>query len=330
FHGRDSELNTIVNIFSTISPRIAILGGAGMGKTSLARAVLHHPAIMDKHQQRFFVAAESATNSIELASQVGLAIGLKPSKDITKAVIRYFSEQSSCLLIVDNLETPWEPIKSRAGIEEFLSLLTDVPHLALIITMRGAERPGKIRWTHPFLPPLQPLSDDAARQTFIDIAEDWHHAEAITQLLRLTDNMPLAVDLIAHLVDYEGCSSVLSRWETERTSLLSAGSDRRSSLDVSITVSLSSPRITSNPGATELLRLLSILPDGLSDVELVESKLPIQGVLRCKATLVGTSLAYLDSQKRLRALFPIREYMQQFYPPSPPLIRPLQNHFHLL
>jgi hypothetical protein len=105
-----------------------------MGKTSLARAVLHHPEIMDKHQQRFFVAAESATNSIELASQVGLAIGLKPSKDITKAVIRYFSEQSSCLLIVDNLETPWEPIKSRAGIEEFLSLLTDVPQLALIVS----------------------------------------------------------------------------------------------------------------------------------------------------------------------------------------------------
>jgi hypothetical protein len=62
---------------------------------------------------------------------------------------------------------------------------------------------------------LQPLSDDAARQTFIDIAEDWHRAEDITQLQRLTDNMPLAVDLIAHLVEYEGCSSVLSRWETK-------------------------------------------------------------------------------------------------------------------
>jgi hypothetical protein len=123
-----------LSIFSTISPRTAILGGVGMGKTSLARAVLHHPTIMEKHQQRFFVAAESATNSVELASQVGLAVGLKPGKDIAKAVIRYFSEQSSCLLIVDDLETPWEPIESRGGIAEFLSLLTDVPHLALIVS----------------------------------------------------------------------------------------------------------------------------------------------------------------------------------------------------
>ncbi|KAF7325349.1 NB-ARC domain-containing protein [Mycena venus] len=53
-----------------------------------------------------------------------------------------------------------------AEVEEFLSLLTDVPHLALIVTMRGAERPGKILWTRPFLLPLRPLSNDAARQTF--------------------------------------------------------------------------------------------------------------------------------------------------------------------
>ncbi|KAF7328371.1 hypothetical protein MVEN_02552700 [Mycena venus] len=43
FHGRNSEVNHIVNIFNQESPRIAILGAGGMGKTCLARAVLHHP-----------------------------------------------------------------------------------------------------------------------------------------------------------------------------------------------------------------------------------------------------------------------------------------------
>jgi hypothetical protein len=37
-------------------------------------------------------------------------------------------------LVVDNLETPWEPIQSRSGIEEFISLLTDISHLALIVS----------------------------------------------------------------------------------------------------------------------------------------------------------------------------------------------------
>ncbi|KAJ7936918.1 hypothetical protein B0H13DRAFT_1852980 [Mycena leptocephala] len=166
--------------------------------------------------------------------------------------------------------------------------------------MRGAERPARVAWTHPFLPPLQPLSDDAARQMFIDITDGYAGNVDMNQLLQFTDNMPLAVDLIAHLVDYEGHTNVLTRWETEKTSLLSAGNDRRSNLDASIRVSLSSPRLTS--GAKDLLSLLSILPDGLSDVELIQSNLPIQAIRSCMATLIATSLAYIDNKKRLRSL----------------------------
>ncbi|KAJ7875680.1 hypothetical protein B0H13DRAFT_2549611 [Mycena leptocephala] len=221
FHGREYELAKIMNILYQESPRIAILGG-GMGKTSLARAVLHHPDICTKYKHRFFVSAESTTNNIELAALIGLHIGLEAQHDLTRPVVNHFSGKQSSLLILDNLETPWEPIQSRPGIEEFLSLLTDVPHLALIITMRGAERPAKVRWTHPFLLPLQPLTDDAAQQIFIDITDNSHNPEEMNQLLQFTDNMPLAVDLMAHLVDYEGFSNVLARWETEKTSLHSA------------------------------------------------------------------------------------------------------------
>jgi hypothetical protein len=140
--------------------------------------------------------------------------------------------------------------------------------------------------------------------------------------------MPLAVDLLAHLVDYEGLSNVLTHWETRRTNLLSVGRDRQSNLDVSIGISLSSPRITS--GGRELLSLLSILPDGLSDAELIQSNLPIQNILRCKATLLSTSLAYQGDRKRLRSLVPIREYIQQYFPPSQILIQSIGKYFHLI
>ncbi|KAJ7939814.1 hypothetical protein B0H13DRAFT_1850578 [Mycena leptocephala] len=320
FHGRESELKHIIETLSQDSPRVAILGGGGMGKTSLARAALHHPDIATKFEKRYFVSAESATTSIELAALIGLHLGLQPGKDLTKPVVQYFLRKPPSLLILDNLETPWEPINSCGRVEEFLSLLTDVPHLALIllilkqITMRGAERPAKVAWTHPFLLPLKTLSDDAARQTFIDITDISHNNKDMEQLLQFTDNMPLAVDLMAHLADYEGFANVLARWKTEKTSLLSAGNDRKSNLDVSIQLSLSSPRITS--GAKELLSLLSILPDGLSDVELVQSKLPIKDIRSCKTALVATSLAYIDNKKRFRALMPIREHIQQFSPIS--------------
>ncbi|KAJ7452600.1 hypothetical protein FB451DRAFT_1100740 [Mycena latifolia] len=330
FHGRESELEDIVKMLNGESPRIAILGPGGMGKTSLARAALHHQDIAAKYEDRVFIACDSADSSIGIAALIGTHLGLNPGKDLTKPVVWYFSSRSSSLLILDNLETPWEPQESRGDVEELLSLLADIQHLALIITMRGAERPAKVRWSRPFLQPLKPLTDSAAWKTFIDIAEDTHESEDIKQLLQLTDNMPLAVDLIAHLVDSEGCSNVLSRWEMEKTTLLSEGHDRRSSLDASIAMSISSSRMNSVIGAKDLLSLLSILPDGLSDVELLQSNLSIQDVLRCKATLIGTSLAYIDANKRLKSLVPIREHVMQFHPPARHLIDPLRTHFHSL
>ncbi|KAF8140981.1 hypothetical protein K438DRAFT_1785169 [Mycena galopus ATCC 62051] len=138
--------------------------------------------------------------------------------------------------------------------------------------MRGAERPAKVCWTRPFLLPLNPLTQDAARQTFIDIADDVYDLTQVDEVLLLTGNMPLAIDLIAHLVDSEGCFNVLSRWEAERTSLISEGSDKRSNLDLSICLSLASPRLASLHHAQALLGILSILPDGFSAAELLQCR----------------------------------------------------------
>ncbi|KAJ7485963.1 hypothetical protein FB451DRAFT_67446 [Mycena latifolia] len=329
FYGRQSELMDVVDKLSLESPRIAILGAGGMGKTSLAKAALHHPDIATKYQKYFFVVADAVSTSVELEVLIGEHIGLQAPNDITKQVMHYFATTGPSLLILDNLETVWEPMESRREVEEFLSKLSDIPHLALMITMRGAERPAKIRWTRPFLAPLKPLSDVAAHEIFFAIADDIHDRRDVYQVLSVTDNMPLAVDLIAHAVDYEGsCSTVLTRWQAERTSLLSAGHDRRSNLDISITSSLSSPRMTT--GAKDLLSLLSILPDGLSDVELVQSKLTINDLMTCKAALLATSMAYNDSRNRVKSLVPVREHMQSFYPPSPHLIHQLREHFHRL
>ncbi|KAJ7190454.1 P-loop containing nucleoside triphosphate hydrolase protein, partial [Mycena pura] len=331
FHGRESELSNILQLFTQGAPRIAIFGAGGMGKTSLARAVLHHPDIIHKYGEcRIFVACDVASTMPELEALMVNYLGLKLGKNPTQQIIHHFESRPPNLLILDNLETAWESSGSRKEIEEFLALLTDLQHLAVIITMRGAERPAQVRWTRPFLEPLSPLAYDPAQKTFIEIAGDTHDSNDVNKILHLTDNMPLVIDLMAHLVDSEGCATVLSRWDTEKTSLVSDGYDRRSNLDMSIALSLSSPRVASVSGTKDLLSLLSMLPDGISDLELRKSNFPVRNILECKATLLRTSLAYISSQKRLKVLVPVQEHMQRHHPAQLPIVEPLFQYYREL
>ncbi|KAK6977247.1 ATPase-AAA-core domain-containing protein [Favolaschia claudopus] len=327
-HGREIEVASILKLLQLPSPRIAILGAGGMGKTTLARVALHESEVTTHYETRIFVSCDATNNGIDIANNIGLQLGLKTGKDIRKLVVQFLKEGPACLLILDNLETPWEPPESRNSVEEFLALLSDIKHLALMITMRGAERPNQVPWSRPFLLPLSPLSDEAAQQTFTDITDYTFDTKKMVQLLQYTDNMPLAVNLLAHLVDYEGITSVLNRWETERTSLLSVNTDRTSSLDVSISISLSSSRVVSSPNTQKLLSILSILPEGLSDTQLLQSNLPIPNLMECKTTLLRTALAYYDEARRLKSLVPIREYIHKNHPPSLVLVAPLQNYIH--
>lgn len=135
FHGRESEIADILKLFMQGTPRLAILGAGGMGKTTLARAVLHHTEIAARYgQQRFFVACDSAATTSELAALIGAHVGLTAGKDLTRMVVHHFSHGPPGLLILDNLETLWEPTSSLHEIEEFLSLLTGVNHLALMVS----------------------------------------------------------------------------------------------------------------------------------------------------------------------------------------------------
>ncbi|KAJ7792043.1 P-loop containing nucleoside triphosphate hydrolase protein, partial [Mycena olivaceomarginata] len=331
FHGRESEVSDTLALFDMGTPRIAILGAGGMGKTSLARALLHHPKIITAYEQnRFFVSCNFASTEPKLVALIGAHLGLKPGIDLTQPVLRHFSNSPPSLLILDELETLWEQVESHSEIEKLLALLTSVDHLALIITMRGAERPAKVQWTRPFLKSLQPLNQEAAHLTFTDIADGGHSPEAVDRILSLADNMPLAISLLAHLADSEGCENVLSRWDKEKTSLISDGLDKRSNLDLSISLSLSSPRIKLLPHSQELLSVLSMLPDGILNSDLLQSKLPLKDILKCKTALKSTALAFSDENQRLRALTPIREYMQQHHPPRDDLVRSLLKYFQQL
>ncbi|KAJ7263715.1 P-loop containing nucleoside triphosphate hydrolase protein, partial [Mycena rebaudengoi] len=326
FHGRDSELNAVITILLQDSARIIILGTGGMGKTTLAIAAVQNAQVESKYSEIYFVSCQSTPTCLELVSMIADHLGLEKQSNLLRTMINYFTHAPPALLVLDNFETPWEPNSSRSEVEEILSLLTDIPQLALMITMRGAERPAKVKWTQPFLPPLTPLPHSAALQTFFDVAGNTHEEDSVNKLLELTGNLPLAVNLIASVAGAEGCDSTLTRWKSENTRMLSDGYDKRSSLDISIMLSFTSSRMT--PGAQDLLSILSMLPDGFTDADLLQAELPITNILASKTTLLRTALAFIDKDKRVQVLAPIREHILCIHPPTDPLKLKLRSHFH--
>ncbi|KAJ7265635.1 hypothetical protein C8J57DRAFT_1718273 [Mycena rebaudengoi] len=309
FHGREAELQDVVNILVQESAHIAILGAGGMGKTSLATAALHNPEVEAKYLHRYFVPCHSSPTCTELEATIAAHIGLEKGSKMANKIAHYFSHAPSF-----------------SSVEEFLSLLTDAPQLGLMITLRGAERPGKVKWTRPFLAPLEPLSNVAAQQTFLEVADDGYDDDSIKALLKLTGNLPLAVRLIANVAGSEGCAKALSRWKSESTRMLSSGYDQQSSLDISIMLSYTSSRMTRD--AQELLSILSLLPDGVADADLVQAQLPLPNILACKATLIQTALAFVGQDQHLKVLVPIREYILNIHPPANALKLKVWEHFH--
>ncbi|KAJ7176059.1 hypothetical protein C8R43DRAFT_553426 [Mycena crocata] len=329
FHGRQEELEGLVHVLTGNSARIAILGPGGMGKTTLAIATLHHPDVVSKFRHHHFISCEAARSADELISTVGFHLGLEPSRQPIGAIVHFFSQCELTVLVLDNLETAWEGDKSRHEVEEFLASLTTVENLSLLVTIRGTERPGKVKWTRPFLPVLKPLHPHATRQIFIDISDTPSEEEeaGFNEILDLTGHLPLAASLMASVTSMEGYSDALTHWKRESTALVSAGHDKQSNLETSIIVSLTSPRMMSKPTARELLSVLSVLPDGLSDLELTTHTIPLPFILESKSMLLQTSLGYIDVDRRLKALNPIREYIRGTYPPKIPLLSRLMNHW---
>ncbi|KAF7298434.1 AAA domain-containing protein [Mycena kentingensis (nom. inval.)] len=334
FHGREKEIEQALEILIQESPHVVLLGPGGIGKTAMAKTLMHDSSVVAKYKQRYFIACDSMRTENDIALALAVALGVKITSRPGAAVVQQLRAQPGTLIVLDNFETPWEDEMTRGPVEKFLANLAEVPEMGLLITMRGQERPSYVKWSKPFLPPLEPLSAVDAFEAFVEIADpdDTTNNEDISKLLSITGNVPLAVILMASTASRSdgGCSAVLARWSTENIALLSEGEDKDQSLTASIRISLSSPRLKSTPGALELLSIISLMPDGLIEGDLRSGVIPIGQPLAAKIALMRTALAYHEAG-RLKVLAPVREVISTLHPPAyMSLLRPLRIHWECL
>ena len=328
--GRDIEREDLVAAMLAVPPRpVPVLGGPGIGKTTLTLSALHDRRVVERFGERcWFVRCDGATGAATLLTGIANELALTDSSAGTLlprliAVLK----AGPAVLILDNLETPWSA--DVLDVEQLLAQLGGVPGLVLVVTVRGTARPKGLVWRD--VDPLTPLLLADARAVFLTIAGASFETDAeLDGLLEAVDRLPLAVELLGYNAQGEpNLAGLRHGWDQERVVLLQrpGGNQRELNLAVSLELSISNPLMTDD--ARRLLSLLGMLPDGIAEQDF-DQLLPDVG-WRAANRLRQLALAFDDETGRLRCLAPIREHVATEHPcPIPDRNRAAAHYNHLI
>lgn len=261
YHRHDSIVADVACLLtSEDKARVCILGPGGMGKTSVALAVMESEAVGNKfrYENRFWVPCIGAT-SPSLLLQI-LYRSLRITRDTGNSLADICSELKAStdprVILLDNFETPWNPRQGhQRDVEAILRSLSTLPHISVLVTMRSNFPPSdEIEWDYKI---LGPTDEEASRMIYTDIDPSAAAHPALGDLLCAVGHMPYAVTLMATLGKKSKSSpdELLTIWST-------SGTDMQEAMNHCISLSVNSKLVADNPEAMELLATLSMLPEG--------------------------------------------------------------------
>ncbi|KAJ7231796.1 hypothetical protein C8J57DRAFT_1480846 [Mycena rebaudengoi] len=144
FHGRDEELkhvaNTMLHAPAGAAAHIVVVGPDGVVKTH-SRSPRDDPQIRERFaQNRFFVDCTAAGDRKQLISLMAAQLGLEePARQ--KTMFNHFTAtataEAPALVVLDAIGRAWKPFEYRNDVEDFLSLLADLQHVTVIVTLRS-------------------------------------------------------------------------------------------------------------------------------------------------------------------------------------------------
>lgn len=312
--GRDEDLKSVVDALIGASDRAAVLvlGTAGMGKTTLTRQAATDDAVLARFGgRRWFVELETATDAQTFETAIVAALGLDPTAAKFDAALVQLA-QGPGLLILDNLETPWEG--DRSGIEQRLALLAAVPKLVLLVSIRGNEPPAGLRWTRQRT--MHPLEAPHDRDLFLDIAQDIKPDDPhLAPLLADLGGVPLAIELVAmQAAPHDTLAALHAEWQRAGTALArrrGVEPSRLTSLEKSLELSFASPRLTD--AGRRLFSILGQLPAGICAEDL--NSLLGESAFEARQGLLASGLGF-ERGGRLDLLPPVRDHVMRLHPPA--------------
>ncbi|KAH7091827.1 hypothetical protein BKA62DRAFT_776206 [Auriculariales sp. MPI-PUGE-AT-0066] len=240
-NGRTSDLMKYVRLLCGAVPaRIVIIGPGGIGKTSLAKALLYSEevvAVFGDH--RFFISVEGVIDMEGAIALLAKQLGVQHPTDSLAASISFLMSLPRVLLVIDNLETLWFSKDDSA-------------QAAALLLMESFGQTRALPSYDPFPSMQQTTAEEVS----------------LKGLLQAVDCVPLAVTLLARLAKLPGkCpSSLLKQWHSEHTKMMAKKSDRGREFNVEVSIQVSLDLLASTGAdeeAEQLLFVCALLPDGL-------------------------------------------------------------------
>ena len=326
--GRDELIGKVVGLAENLEP-IALIGAGGIGKTSIALAVLHHHRIEERFgENRRFIRCDqfpaSRTHFLARLSKV-IGAGVENPEELTP--LRSFLSSKEMLIILDNAESILDP--KETGAKEIYSVVDELCQfktLSIFITSRITTVPPRCQ-----CPDIPTLSIEAASDIFHGICRSIGRSSVINDLLKRLDFHALSIKLLATTASHNRWDQnrLSKEWNAQRAQVLQT--DFNESLAATIELSLSSPTFLSlGPDARDILAVVAFFPQGVNENNLDWLFPTISNRQNIFDKSCVLSLTY-RSNGFTTMLAPIRDYLIPQDPQSSPLLCATRDrYFHRL